>query len=262
LDNQDDLSTSLHEHGEPSLKASRYMLIAILAFVCLPTYADSLDQIATFAEKICHQSLSGGETSTTITANLNGDVNGLAKALGISVGAGGLVKHDGSHYAGIPADKLPKEIPTEAQCRADLAKSLIAERIRLATPPSRSSSPPPFLGGAGVGSTQLTTEPRIANVIPVAGTIQMTVMNPLEGDPTILLNDKDVSHYIYSQTPGQGHAIYVLRGTSDQLNMHPGHNHLSVRYASTTLHEQDLILSEDALRDHDRMALMLARGRR
>jgi len=105
--------------------------IAIPACVSLPSRADSLDEIAIFAEKICSQSLRGGETSTTITANLNGDVNGLAKALGISVGAGGLVKKDGVHYEGIPENRLPNSIPTPAQCKFELAKVLIEERQRL-----------------------------------------------------------------------------------------------------------------------------------
>jgi hypothetical protein len=101
-----------------------------------PARADSLTEIAAFAEKICNQSLSGSESSTEIVARLNGDIQGLAKALGISVAGGGLVKRDGSHYEGIPKDKLPASIPTPAQCKADLAKVLIEERQKLARPTS------------------------------------------------------------------------------------------------------------------------------
>jgi hypothetical protein len=97
-----------------------------------PPHGDSLEEIAAFAEKICSQSLSGNETATTITAKLNGDFNGLAKALGISVGVGGLVKKDGTHYEGIPKEKLPDSVPTPAQCKLEVVKVLIEERQRLA----------------------------------------------------------------------------------------------------------------------------------
>jgi len=110
-----------------------YASIAIVA-AFLPAHADSLDEIASFAQKICSQSLSGTETSTALSANLNGDVSGLAKALGISVSAGGLVKHDGTRYEGIPKDKLPSSIPTPAQCKLELAKVLLEERARLGDP--------------------------------------------------------------------------------------------------------------------------------
>jgi len=113
------------------VKVLWYASIAVVTCVSFAAHAESLDEIATFAQKICNQSLSGGETSTTIAANLNGDVNGLAKALGISVGAGGLVKKDGNHYEGIPEKKLPNSIPTPAQCKLELAKVLIEERRRL-----------------------------------------------------------------------------------------------------------------------------------
>lgn len=63
---------------------------AAASVLCLTARADSLTEIAAFAETICNQSLSGSESSTTIVANLNGDIQGLAKALGISVAGGAL----------------------------------------------------------------------------------------------------------------------------------------------------------------------------
>jgi chromosome segregation ATPase len=72
-------------------------------------------------------------------AAANGDANGLARALGLSVAGGGLVKYDGSHYDGIPQDRLPREIPTEAQCKAELASALIAERRQLGLSASQKS---------------------------------------------------------------------------------------------------------------------------
>jgi hypothetical protein len=113
------------------VKAKRKWAIVSALFAPLVAHADSLQEIADFAQKICVQSLSGTETSTTIVAKLNGDANGLARALGVSVGASGLVKRDGTHYEGIPENRLPREIQTESQCRAELAKVLIAERQRL-----------------------------------------------------------------------------------------------------------------------------------
>jgi len=119
------------------LKHYPYMALASLAWVCFPANADSLAEIAAFADKICNQSLSGSETSTTIEAKLNGDVDGLAKALGISVKGGGLYKRDGTKYEGIPKEKLPASIPTPAQCRLDVAKLLIDERQRLGSSGTR-----------------------------------------------------------------------------------------------------------------------------
>jgi hypothetical protein len=115
------------------LKSYLYIAHTLVACACFPAHADSLADIAAFADKICSQSLRGSETSTTIEAKLNGDVNGLAKALGIKVDAGGLVKRDGTHYEGIPKEKLPASIPTPAQCRLKVARLLIDERQRLAS---------------------------------------------------------------------------------------------------------------------------------
>lgn len=122
------------------MKRAYCSLLLIFCWTVSQTRADSLSDIAAFAEKICNQSLVGNESSTTIQANLNGDLNGLAKALGLSVGAGGLVKKDGSHYDGIPKDKLPNSIPTPAQCKLELAKVLISERERLAAAPNNGTS--------------------------------------------------------------------------------------------------------------------------
>jgi hypothetical protein len=114
------------------MKAHCWALTALLLCIAAQARAaETLGEIASFAEKICNQSIGGGETSTVIEANLSGDANGLARALGISVGAGGLIKQDGSHYDGIPRDKLPSSIPTPAQCKFELAKVLIAERDSL-----------------------------------------------------------------------------------------------------------------------------------
>lgn len=112
----------------------RFFFVVIVSLFVNTARADSLTEIASFAEKICNQSLSGSESSTEIVANLNGDIQGLAKALGISVAGGGLVKKDGSRYEGIPKERLPASIPTPAQCKADLAKVLIQERANLARP--------------------------------------------------------------------------------------------------------------------------------
>jgi hypothetical protein len=115
-----------------NMNATARMLFLFAATASLLVRADSLTEIAEFAERICNQSISGNESSTTIVANANADVKGLAKVLGLSVEGGGLVKHDGTHYDGIPKDKLSASIPTPAQCKVDLAKVLIDERKQLA----------------------------------------------------------------------------------------------------------------------------------
>lgn len=133
-----------------------FSLPLLTAFwMILPARADSLNDIAAFAEKICNQSLSGNETSTSISAHLNADLPGLAKALGLSVGAGGLLTKEGKHYDGIPEGNLPSSIPTPAQCKMELAKVLIAERERLGAPtntgPMVGSVSNTAQGGAAVG---------------------------------------------------------------------------------------------------------------
>ena len=130
-------------------------LLLMALWIILPARADSLNDIAAFAEKICNQSISGNESSTSISAHLNADLPGLAKALGISVGAGGLVSKEGKHYDGIPEKNLPSTIETPAQCKLELAKVLIAERQRLAaaanTGPTVGSVSNTGQGGAAVG---------------------------------------------------------------------------------------------------------------
>jgi hypothetical protein len=118
------------------MKAAELILASTLvaSSAIVSAHADSLNEIANFAQKICDQTLSGHETSTTLSAHLNGDISGLAKALGLSVSAGGLVRSDGSHYECIPKDKLPSSIPTPAQCKLELAKTLIEERQKLGGP--------------------------------------------------------------------------------------------------------------------------------
>jgi hypothetical protein len=116
-----------------------YRTSVLLIFICFAfasvARADSLDEIAAFAEKICAQSISGNETSTSIEGKVNGDVYGLAKALGLTVAGGALITQDGTAYRGIPKDRLPATIPTVAQCKSDLATILIAERNKVALPP-------------------------------------------------------------------------------------------------------------------------------
>ena len=114
------------------MKINALWLTSLGVIFCAPTRADSLTEIAAFADKICTQSIGGSETSTTIEGRLNGDVNGLAKALGLTVSGGALVRRDGTKYEGIPKDKLPASIPTPAQCKLEVAKLLIDERQRLA----------------------------------------------------------------------------------------------------------------------------------
>lgn len=95
--------------------------------------ANSLADIAAFAEKICQNTVEGNITRTTLSGNLKGDAAGLAKALGLSISAEGKIVRGTEEYKGIPLEKLPKEIPTPAQCKADMAKILIQERKDLAS---------------------------------------------------------------------------------------------------------------------------------
>ena len=79
------------------MKSYPYLLLAAPQWLSFQARADSLSEIAEFADEICNQSLKGSESSTSLVANLNGDVNGLAN----------FVKRDGTRCEGIPKGKLP-----------------------------------------------------------------------------------------------------------------------------------------------------------
>lgn len=125
------IHASMDAHSHNTTHACRFWAVAaLMATLGTQAQAESLNDIAAFAERICENKIGGTIARTTIDGNIKGDLPGLAKALGLQLKAGGVVKQDGSSYEGIPLDKLPSQIPTPAQCKKDLAELLIAERNR------------------------------------------------------------------------------------------------------------------------------------
>lgn len=108
-----------------------FIVFIFISSMSLAVKADSLQEIATFSERICSNIVEGHITRTNIETSIKADIPGLAKAMGLSVGADGTLKHGDETYVGIPIEKLPAEILTPAQCKLELAKILIEERNRL-----------------------------------------------------------------------------------------------------------------------------------
>jgi len=100
-----------------------------LSFVCTLAHGESLTDISTFAKEMCDKIRTEGKiTRTEIEAKLDGEMEGVAKLLGVSVGADGKFRRDKTEYVGLPYDKLSIEMSSARECRKELAAMLINER--------------------------------------------------------------------------------------------------------------------------------------
>lgn len=101
-------------------------LCSFLSVVGLSTRtaeAQSLKVIAEFTEEICGGLPVGKLSRTEIKGEVEANAARLSKLLG--VGAGGSGSTFEELVVGIPFEKLPKEIPTQAMCESELAKILL-----------------------------------------------------------------------------------------------------------------------------------------
>jgi hypothetical protein len=93
---------------------------------------EGLREISDFANDVCDQISAGGEiTRSKIEVTLNGNMTGLAKALGLSAGANGIYTKDNEIFKGVPYEKLPDQMSDSRLCKRELAKILINERSSL-----------------------------------------------------------------------------------------------------------------------------------
>lgn len=90
-------------------------------------------EIAKFAKEICDEIRPEGTiTRQEIEGRLQGEVGGVARAIGLSVGADGKLRHDKTEYKGLPIEKVSDQMKDARDCRLQVTKMLVEERNRLA----------------------------------------------------------------------------------------------------------------------------------
>lgn len=110
------------------------LLVAVTCFLIFifPIHAQTLEEIAAFAERICSDIPEGQFSKETIEGKFKGDLPQLAKLLGASINADGSISVAGISYKGIPYDKLSANIPTLRECKLEVTRLLLEERARIA----------------------------------------------------------------------------------------------------------------------------------
>jgi hypothetical protein len=110
------------------------VLIALgcVAFSLTSAHADSLADMAQFAQSICGDIPEATLTRTTIQGKVEANAGIVAKIL--SGDANVSASKTDEIYKGIPFEKLPDHIPTVAMCKSELIKLLLSQKQ--ATPPA------------------------------------------------------------------------------------------------------------------------------
>ena len=111
-------------------------------------HAQSLTEIAQFAQSICGDVPEGGLTRTEIQAKVQANAGTLAKI--VSGDANVTVNRMDEIYKGIPFEKLPDKIPTVAMCKSDLSKAIIERQKKMVANVCRH----PDFGQEGWGRTE------------------------------------------------------------------------------------------------------------
>jgi hypothetical protein len=110
------------------------MFIAFLfvAFSLTSARADTLAEIAQFAQSICGDIPEGSLTRTAIQGRVAANAGVIARIVSgdANVSAG----RTEEIYKGIPFEKLPANIPTVAMCKSELAKALLSRRSERPAP--------------------------------------------------------------------------------------------------------------------------------
>jgi hypothetical protein len=128
--NQDDRSTALGLLGGPRLLAIKWegvmkagiIVAAALMFGMHSGNAQSLTELAQFAESICGDIPRGELTKNNIKGKIEANLGVIAKL--ISGNAEIEASKAREIYNGIPLDKLPDKIPTVSMCKLELIKLL------------------------------------------------------------------------------------------------------------------------------------------
>lgn len=108
------------------MKLLRAITCVTVLSVCTFAAAQTLDEIAVFADKICSDVPKGKMTRKQVSGKIKGEIAGVAKIVGVGFTADGKLDYGESEYVGIPYDNLPKEIPTVSQCKVEVVKLVSA----------------------------------------------------------------------------------------------------------------------------------------
>ena len=93
----------------------------------------TLAEISAFAKDICDEiRIDGKIARREIEGKLSGEAGGVAKVIGLSVGADGKIRDDQTEYKGLPFDKVAQQMQSARECRQQVAKMLFDERTRIA----------------------------------------------------------------------------------------------------------------------------------
>jgi hypothetical protein len=103
-----------------------FIAFAIVAIAITSARADSLPDMAQFAQSICGDIPEGSLTRTSVQGKVEANANILAKI--ISGDANASAARTDEIYKGIPFDKLPDKIPTVGMCKIELVKLLLSQR--------------------------------------------------------------------------------------------------------------------------------------
>jgi hypothetical protein len=99
---------------------------AISAIAMTSPRADSLPDMAQFAQSICGDIPEGSLTRTSIQGKVEANANLLAKIITGDANVSGTRTDE--IYKGIPFDKLPDKIPTVSMCKIELVKLLLSQK--------------------------------------------------------------------------------------------------------------------------------------
>jgi hypothetical protein len=107
--------------------------LAIAGTALHPARADSLADIAQFAQSICSDIPEGSLTRTSIQGQIGANAGLLAKVITGDANVSGSRAEE--IYKGIPFDKLPDKIPTVSMCKLEVVKLLVAEKAQIINAP-------------------------------------------------------------------------------------------------------------------------------
>jgi hypothetical protein len=108
------------------------IVLAVAAFGLTSARAESLADIAQFAQSICGDIPEGTLTRTTIQGKVAASAGTFAKI--VTGDANVSASKAEEIYKGIPFDKLPDRIPTVAMCKSELARLLVSQRSAVPAP--------------------------------------------------------------------------------------------------------------------------------
>jgi len=113
-------------------KSTLACIFMTFASVYVSAYGESLNDISKFAKEMCDEIRTEGKiTRTEIEAQLGGNMGGVAKLLGASMGIDGRIKTENTDFSGLPYNELSKEMSSARQCRKELSTMLIKGRQEL-----------------------------------------------------------------------------------------------------------------------------------